>query len=344
MRRLGLVCAAAVVLVSTAGADEPIPKYQVITPKDDGIIATGINERGVIVGFEWVDDKEHPGVLMQAPFYFTRGSDVTYLPLLKGYTSTFPAAVSDGGLVVGRVSKPAPPGVSVPLRNQAFVWDAQAGIRGLGVPEGDNASFACGVSRDGRSISGFAVGPSRVRVCVWDRERDAWKVTVLPHEGKLSSNVVPTSADGRRIAAVDGQVPCLWSRSEAGDWTREPLAAANTLVPRGVNNSGTVVGLVYTDQGSAHAVVWSRDKGLKTLEEPKGYVKSEALAVNNVGVIAGMIDGPNGSKIGPRAFVYEAGRLRILEEGGPKFAAATALNDHGQVAGVLEHDDDEPDK
>jgi hypothetical protein len=53
-----------------------------------------------------------------------------------------------------------------------------------------------------------------------------------------------------------------------------------------------------------------------------------------------MIDGPNGSQVGPNAFVYEEGRLRILEEGGPNFGSATAINDRGQVAGVFEKEEE----
>ena len=121
--------------LGSARADEPVKKYQVVTPKDDGIIATGINNRGDIVGFEWIEEKERPGVLDQVPF-FARGKQITYLPLLKGYTATFPADVSDDGTVVGRASKPAPKDVRVPLRNQAFVWDAKGGIRGLGDARG----------------------------------------------------------------------------------------------------------------------------------------------------------------------------------------------------------------
>src|SRR4051812_19258516 len=151
------------------GADEPVRKFQVVTPKDDGIIATGINDRGDIIGFEWIEEKARPGVLDQVPF-FARGKEITYLPLLKGYTATFPADVSDDGTVVGRASKPAPEGVRVPLRNQAFIWDAKGGIRGLGTLEDDWASLACGISRDGRRISGFSVGDNRVRACVWDRQ------------------------------------------------------------------------------------------------------------------------------------------------------------------------------
>src|SRR5580692_2328581 len=128
MRHASLLIAAVAGLISFARADEPAKKYQVLSPKDNGIIATGINNRGAIVGFEWVERKEQPGVVEQVPF-FAQGKAMTYLPLLEGYTATFPAAVSDGGRVVGRASKPAPRGAVVPLRNQAFVWEAGTGIR-----------------------------------------------------------------------------------------------------------------------------------------------------------------------------------------------------------------------
>src|SRR6266852_9865532 len=110
MRGVPFLLSAALGLSSFAVAGEPATKYQVVTPKDDGIIATGINGRGEVVGFEWIEDKGHPGLINQVPFY-AKGKEMTYLPLLKGYTATFPAAVSDDGLVVGRASKPAAPGV-----------------------------------------------------------------------------------------------------------------------------------------------------------------------------------------------------------------------------------------
>jgi uncharacterized membrane protein len=321
-------------------AGEPVKTYQVISPKDDGIIATGINERGDIVGFEWVEEKARPGVLDQVPFY-ARGKDITYLPLLKGYTATFPSAVSDDGVVVGRASKPAPREVRIPLRNQAFVWDARGGMRGLGVPEGDWASYACGISRDGRRISGFSVGDDRVRACVWDRRGDSWEATPLPHYNRLGTQQVVISGDGKRVAGVDGTVAVLWTEGPQGRWAREVIARQGMLIPRGVNNAGTVVGLYHTGDGMIHAAIRSREGGYKVLEKPEGFVKSEAGAINNQGVIVGMIDGPSGSKVGPRGFVYEAGKLRVLEEAGPNFTAATAINDQGQVAGVMEKEEEE---
>jgi uncharacterized membrane protein len=334
MRPLLFLLSVACGAVVFAGSDDPPKKYRVVTPRDDGIIATGINERGEIVGFDLVEDKVHPDVINHEPC-FIRGKEVTHLPLLKGYTATFPNAVSDDGLVVGYVSRPMIPGRPA-LRNQAFVWDARAGIRGLGVPDGDSTSFASGVTRDGHRISGYSVGENRIRACIWDRDGETWKSTTLPHASRLAAATVPISGDGRFVAAVDGDSPCLWTRDSAGTWVRETIGDPGSMIPRAVNNAGAVVGVRLTLDSLTHAVAWSRSGGVRLLAKPKGYVRSEAMAINNHGVIVGMVDGPRGSKVGPNAFAEEGGRLRILDEGGPNFAAASAINDRGEVAGVLE--------
>jgi hypothetical protein len=214
MRHLGIVMAA-LFLQSNGVADEPVSKYRLIAPKDDGIMATGLNDRGDLVGFQWTEEKDQPGVVSQVPFY-ARGKTVINLPLLKGYTTTHPAAISDTGLVVGRASKPAPPGPRVYLRNQAFIWTEATGIRGLGALPDDSASYACGVTRDGTCISGVTIGDGRIRACVWERVGDAWKGTALPLTRQLSSQVVVMSNNGRYVASIDGTVPCLWARSEQG--------------------------------------------------------------------------------------------------------------------------------
>jgi hypothetical protein len=341
MQRLYLILTATVGLTLTVGADEPPRRYQVVTPKDDGIIATAINNRGAIVGFEWIESKEQPGVVDQVPFH-AEGKAITYLPLLSGYTATFPAALSDDGRVVGRASKPAPPGGGVPLRNQAFVWEAATGIRGLGVLPGDTASLGCGISRDGHRISGFSIGKDRIRACIWNQEGADWKCEALPHNFRLGSHTVVLSGNGKHAAALDGVLPCLWTEDAPGRWTREVIGEPGSLLPRAVNDSGVVVGMRTTRDGMSHAAIWSREEGSKVLAEPPGYVRSEAHAVNSAGIVVGMIDGPAGSKIGPNAFVYEAGKLRALDEAGPDFTDATAINDHGQVAGVLEKEEEAP--
>jgi probable HAF family extracellular repeat protein len=335
MHRACLIGVAVVLSGWDSRGDEPAGKLQVVTPRDDQITATAINGRGDIVGFQWVEAKGFPGVMEQAPI-LARGKSITRLPLLAGYTATFPAAISDDGLVVGRAGKPAPRGVYVHLRNQAFLWDSAKGMQPLGVLDGDTASFASDITPDGRRISGFSVGENRVRACLWERAGQVWKATVLPQEFQLGCNVVPMSDSGKLIAGVDGEKPCLWSQSPEGQWSREFIGEPGSLVPRGVNDAGMVVGVRFTLDGLTHAIVWNRGSGQVEIKKPEGYVKAEANAVNNAGAVVGMIDGPGGSTIGPNAFVYSNGRLRIITEGGPDFTSAVAINDHGQVTGVLE--------
>jgi len=323
-------------------AEEPATKkYQVITPKDDRMNLVDINSRGEVTGAEWVEDKKDSNIIVESPF-FARGQALTEIPLLKGYTSMFPAALSDGGTVVGRASKPGSFTKRVLLRNQAFLWDAKTGSRGLGTLEGDVASIACGISKDGAVISGYSVGENRIRVCVWEHLGDQWVGKPLPQTDRLGSTVVALSDDGRRLAAVDGMVPCLWTRDAASNWTREVLGGPGSLVPRGVNNSGVVVGFTFADSHK-HAVMWTKSDGLKRLPEEKGFVQSEANDVNNDGVVVGGIEkdaGP-GKELEPHAFIYMKGRLQLIEAGGPNFIVANAINDQWQITGTFERDDEE---
>jgi hypothetical protein len=334
-----LLVLAAFALQAVAVADEPVTRYRLVTSRDDGVIATGLNSRGDLVGFEWREEKDEPNIVSQVPFCL-KGKKLITLPLLAGYTATFPAAISDTGLVVGRVAKPAPRGQRVYLRTQAFIWDEATGIHGLGVLKDDITSFASGVTRDGTCVSGVSIGDNRIRACVWERAGDAWEGKALPQTApQLGSQTVLISDNGRFAASIDGAVPCLWSRADKGPWARESIGDPGSMAPRAVNNSGIVVGVTFTSDGLTHAVIWTRGKGINRLEKPKGYVKSEANAINNAGVVVGMVDGPNGSPIGPNAFVYEKGRLRVIDECGPALTIATAINDAGQVAGVLDKED-----
>jgi hypothetical protein len=212
MRCSWLALAALFALPFQAKGDGPPKKYQVVSPRDDGIIGVAINGKGDVVGFHWVENKRFGGVIDQAAF-FARGKEITYLPNLPGYTAIFPSAVSDDGLVVGRVGKAPPAGRIIPLRNQAFVWDREHGMRGLGVYQGDMSSVATDITHDGRRISGISVGDNHIRACVWDRSGEGWKITPLLQKAALGPNVVLLSDDGKYAASVDGDRPCLWKGS-----------------------------------------------------------------------------------------------------------------------------------
>ncbi len=215
-------------------------------------------------------------------------------------------------------------------------------MRGLGLLPDDFLSYARDITVDSRRICGYSVGDNRVRACVWDRDGSGWKGTALPKVYQLSTNVVAMSDNGKLIASLGGERPCLWSQSDSGEWSLDYIGDPGSFAPRAVNNSGIVVGVRHTGDGRNHAILWSRAQGVKQLDKPEGYVTAEANDVNNEGVVVGMVDGPPGSKIGPNAFVYEKGRLRLMDEGGPLFSSATAINDRGQVTGVVNDEEVEP--
>jgi uncharacterized membrane protein len=330
---------AVLLVVGIASAQEPpagARRYTIVAPWKEGLNAVALNGRGDLTGFHLEPRGGNPDVLEESPF-LARDGQVVRLPLLATYTATFPAGLSDGGIVVGRASKPIRFGAPNPLASQAFVWTAEAGIRGLGAAEPDVSSLATGIGRDGRRIAGIGSGPAGLRAVLWERDGDGWKAVVLPGGDGLESHVLPISPDGRRLAALRRGRPTLWTETTPGRWDAQTLdGGQNRFAPRGVNDGGTVVGVRHEPDGTRRAVVWTPGRGATILEPPPGYVHGEASAINAAGTVVGQVDGPHGRAPGPRAFVHEAGRLRLLDEGGPHFAWATTLNDAGQVSGVLE--------
>jgi hypothetical protein len=319
-------------------ADDPPPaRLQVIRPPLPDFETAGLNTRGDLVGFHWVESTELPGVVEQRPV-LVRGAEVTEIPRLDGYTATMPAGLSDEARVVGRCGKPAAPGTRVALRSQAFVWDRDHGIRGLGTLPGDVLSYATAIARDGRTILGASLLPSgQPRVCLWRLQTDdQWQAEELPLGAPVGSPFLSLSPDGRRVATVIGGDAILWTDPGDGAWTRQVIARDGQLAPRAVNDAGVVAGLRHAADGRTHAVLWSENRGPTVLEEPPGFVRAEARGLNASGMVVGFVDGPNASEIGPRAFAWDGKSVRLLDEGGPGFVMATAINDAGQVAGVVE--------
>jgi uncharacterized membrane protein len=320
------------------GPSTPPPLRIVVPPLPD-FVAAGLNARGDLVGFHWSEDPNLPGVLEQRPV-LVHDSQVIEIPSLEGYTATMPADLSDEGRVVGRCGKPAPPGVRVSMRSQAFVWDQTLGIRGLGTLPGDVLSYATSISSNGQTILGASLQPSgEPRACLWRLQPDdRWTPEALPDAAPISSAFLALSPDGRQAASLVGPDAVLWSNPGDGRWSRQVIARDGQLAPRAVNDAGTVVGLQHTPDGRSHAVVWRRELGIVLLPEPTSFVRAEALAINAAGNIVGFTDGPHGSPIGPRAFICEseAAPMRLISEGGPGFVTATAINDTRQVAGVVE--------
>ena len=238
-------------LASLTGADEPPKRLQVVVFKDDGVNIVGMNSRGEVVGFELTERKEHPGVLEES---------AVLPPREDGHV--FASAQGLHG--------------HVPRRGQRR-WD------GGGAPASRDRSLARGSCCGTRRLSGTRTTASRAwesggRLGVvrlrgqprWEADQRVLRrrqpdsagasgtATAATSGGRarscrtslgLTSQTVPISDNGKFVAAVDGTVPCLWTRDDLGRWTREVIGGGGSLVPRGVNNSGIVVGLRARDRG-----------------------------------------------------------------------------------------------
>ena len=94
------------------------------------------------------------------------------------------------------------------------------------------------------------------------------------------------------------------------------------LTPLHLNNSGEVTGV---SRGAA--AIWSRSTGLRLLEVPQDFEKSEAAAVNQAGDAVGTAtSGTHRSQ----AFLWRKGQATALPGEGTK---ALAVNDAGEVVG-----------
>lgn len=118
--------------------------------------------------------------------------------------------------------------------------------------------------------------------------------------------------------------------TSGGTLVRLDTAGAVSGLPRAINNVGTTVGrLEFGDYSEERrAVVW---QGRIVVARPAGDLESEALDVNDDGLVVGyLLDGRVG-----RAFEWRAGSLQRLP-GLPNSAgeSANAVNDGGLVVGV----------
>ena len=107
----------------------------------------------------------------------------------------------------------------------------------------------------------------------------------------------------------------LWEKGKMLDLTPDGSASAAT----GINGRGQVVGWVAGKDGP-HAALWEKGK-MRDL----GIIVPDSLplAMNDRGQVVG-------TRADLRAFLWQNGRTRIL---GSKRGQASAINDHGQIAG-----------
>lgn len=233
-------------------------------------------------------------------------------------------------------------------------------LRGLG---GSNGSAANGVN-DRSWVTGASniMGNAATHAVLWVNAKpndlgtlggpnSAVNWPVKGDRGEVAgvSDVAQTDPFGENFCADGSPNLCLGFRWKS--YTMTPLATlgGNNSYAAGVNNRGQVIGFSETsavDSSCAspqvldyYAVIWKPNGKIVTLPPIAGDIVSQAVAINNQGQAAGA-SGACGPPVSlgfadTHAVLWSAGSAIDLGNlGGTNFNAATAINDHGQIAGV----------
>ncbi|MDX1926659.1 MAG: hypothetical protein SFV81_09080 [Pirellulaceae bacterium] len=314
--------------------------------------AIAINAKCEVVGAREV--MEGPAIGLKTYFRST-DTDVQLNPP-KGFTNLEPQALSDTGLVVGYVSRPAG-NANGSLRG--FVWNSKTDEMSLLEPlPTDIGSHGQDVSADGKRITGYSTGhtPARMRPCVWEWKEDSKTYvpkelsSIIPNNPYLQSGQVIISPNGKRIVACITEEQLeefmfdsslyVWECSEAGEWQRKKLSDEQPKL-KDMNDQGTIVG-VTTGKMAGRACVIDPSGKIELIELLPGDETNVAYGINNAGTVVGMSDDPHGGEGGPQAFIWRNGVVEPLKLFKSTVdSSALAINQDGAIAGFMLKDANE---
>jgi uncharacterized membrane protein len=303
-----------------------------------------INQAGSVVGFRMVPSKDR-ATNEERPFYFSKGK-VKEIPKLAKFTANFVTALSDTEVAVGYCSRAAKK-IGDPGHNlQAYTWDVATGkLTSLPLPANYERCMAFGISAMGSRISGVCGGADSLAACVWEKVKDGWECKVLPgsgHSRLLVTSGASISRGGNSIAAVDGIKPARWTRQADGSWSGKVLNDEDLFIPKAINDAGAMVGYrrLEDTSGNYRAVVWTDKGGMKDIGLLPNTHSSQALSINNAGIVVGVSEEP-GISGGPQAFLYQKDKLTKVEMPMVIVSYAYAINEKGQIAGYCGRLNDE---
>ena len=261
--------------------------------------ATGVNDRGDVIGGYNVDDLAHA-------FIWHAGA-LTDLGTLPGDDYAEATAVDNHGDVVGYSSTD-----TFPNTPQAFVWHNGA-MTDLG-PSGES-SMADYINDNGQIVGTVTDAAGNASAVVWQNG----KMTTLPGLG--GSYTDPTGLNDR--GEVVGYAGTASGQSEAVAWINGKVVDLGPGVPLAVNDGGQVIVNAQTPSDSAdYAYVWNHGK---TTDLPVG---TDASGFNDEGQVVGSYAaGGTGTSEG---FVWQNGTLTSLATDNP-----VAINDKGQILAYI---------
>lgn len=192
---------------------------------------------------------------------------------------------------------------------RGFVWRKGHGAFLLGTLPGDARSRAVSVSADGRVVTGWSMGPCRLRAFRWTPSMTTVSGTDLEDLGLLPARDwaegVAVSPDGRVIAGSSGYTLGL----DTGDASAFRFGTAMVELPApdgahrcevaALSGDGSAAAgrVIYADEagGVRRAVLWRHGESPLELGVPRGAIGSEACAVSaDGGTVVGRAYFPSG--------------------------------------------------
>jgi len=213
-----------------------------------------------------------------------------------------------------------------------FLWTASGGMEDLGTLPGWQSGDAEAINNLGQVVG-------------YDYSNDGDMVSfgwtpvlgTRPLRGTQAGGA--TGVNAARQVVGDGPLDAfLWT--EAGGIDDLGNLGGGTSYAAAINAAGVVVGASQTANQVLHAFVWNQGSGMQDLmnlaRKTCPTCDSQALGVNNNGVIVGAVAGDDGGAY-PWAFVYKNGNVVNLGDlggsGKLRGSVAFGINESGQVVG-----------
>jgi probable HAF family extracellular repeat protein len=329
--------------------------------------ANGINNRGSVVG---TANKE--GNTISRATLWTGGSTPIDLGTLGGPNTNSAVAwpvKSNSGLIVGisDTNEDNPLGEAFSCYPffatgdptgkicKGFRWE-KGNMTALPPFPGGYNSYATGANNRGQVVgwaeNGFhdpsCEAPAQIlqfRAVVWEPNGEMQELLPLPGDSTSAATAINDKGQvvgisgrcGVAVGGVSAAHAVIWENgvpTNIGDFGGHTW---NT--PTAINNDGVVVGfsLPADKEGTRfyRAFVWTKEAGIKMLDQIDGDVRSAALGINDDGQIVGFSRTPAAVL---RAVIWQNSNADIrnlndLAPGSPYLLIAGDVNDSGQIAG-----------